>query len=111
MTGSHLCYPINDHRYFELRPLYDQSQERGRELDREVMRLKEELAEAELRHQKMYLQMFLKGQQAARIQAEDDLVSLGGELCLKMGVGERHCKGYKRTAMCKGVGESRGSRE
>lgn len=41
------------------------------------MRLKEELAEAELRHQKMYLQMFLKGQQAARIQAEDDLVSLG----------------------------------
>lgn len=60
-------------KYFELRPLYDQSQERVRELDRDVMRLKEELAEADLRHQKMYLQMFLKGQQAARIQAEDDL--------------------------------------
>lgn len=45
-----------------------------RELERDVMRLKEELTEAELRHQKMYLQMFLKGQQAARIQAEDDLV-------------------------------------
>lgn len=44
-------------------------------MDRDVMRLKEELAEADLRHQKMYLQMFLKGQQAARIQAEDDLVS------------------------------------
>ena len=47
-----------------------------RELERDVMRLKEELTEAELRHQKMYLQMFLKGQQAARIQAEDDLVSI-----------------------------------
>ncbi|XP_045138612.1 uncharacterized protein LOC123520449 isoform X5 [Portunus trituberculatus] len=64
-------------KYFELRPLYDQSQERVRELERDVMRLKEELTEAELRHQKMYLQMFLKGQQAARIQAEDDLD--GGE--------------------------------
>lgn len=70
----------HDYRYFELRPLYDQSQERVRELDRDVMRLKEELAEADLRHQKMYLQMFLKGQQAARIQAEDDLVSLVGKV-------------------------------
>ncbi|KAG0724113.1 hypothetical protein GWK47_041306 [Chionoecetes opilio] len=64
-------------KYFELRPVYDQSQERVRDLEREGARLKEEVTDAELRHQKMYLQMFLKGQQAARIQAEDDLD--GGE--------------------------------
>lgn len=58
-------------KYFELRPMYDRSQERIRELEREVTRLKDELTEAELRHQKMYLQMFLKGQQAAKLQADD----------------------------------------
>ncbi|XP_071534233.1 protein quick-to-court-like isoform X13 [Panulirus ornatus] len=60
-------------KYFELRPLYDRSQERIRELERDVMKLKDELADAELRHQKMYLQMFLKGQQAAKMQADDEL--------------------------------------
>ncbi|XP_047498486.1 protein quick-to-court-like [Penaeus chinensis] len=59
-------------RYFELRPMYDRSQEKIRELEREAAKLKEELTEAELRHQKMYLQMFLKGQQAAKLQADDD---------------------------------------
>lgn len=34
--------------------------------------LRQELGEAEMRHQKMYLQMFLKGQQAARLQADDE---------------------------------------
>ncbi|KAK7085643.1 hypothetical protein SK128_028098 [Halocaridina rubra] len=61
-------------KYFELRPLYDRSQEKTRELEREITKLKEELTEAELRHQKMYLQMFLKGQQAAKLQADSDLV-------------------------------------
>ncbi|XP_064102590.1 protein quick-to-court-like isoform X11 [Macrobrachium nipponense] len=59
-------------KYFELRPLYDRSQERIRELEREITKLKDELTEAELRHQKMYLQMFLKGQQAAKLQADDE---------------------------------------
>ncbi|XP_042223440.1 uncharacterized protein LOC121867523 isoform X2 [Homarus americanus] len=59
-------------KYFELRPMYDRSQERIRELERDVTRLKDELTEAELRHQKMYLQMFLKGQQAAKLQADDE---------------------------------------
>ncbi|XP_042894144.1 serine-rich adhesin for platelets-like isoform X2 [Penaeus japonicus] len=59
-------------KYFELRPMYDRSQEKIRELEREVTKLKDELTEAELRHQKMYLQMFLKGQQAAKLQADDD---------------------------------------
>ncbi|KAK8742557.1 hypothetical protein OTU49_001956 [Cherax quadricarinatus] len=58
-------------KYFELRPMYDRSQERVRELERDVTRLKDELSEAELRHQKMYLQMFLKGQQSAKLQADD----------------------------------------
>ncbi|XP_042894146.1 serine-rich adhesin for platelets-like isoform X4 [Penaeus japonicus] len=61
-------------KYFELRPMYDRSQEKIRELEREVTKLKDELTEAELRHQKMYLQMFLKGQQAAKLQADDDQV-------------------------------------
>lgn len=61
-------------RYFELRPMYDRSQEKIRELEREAAKLKDELTEAELRHQKMYLQMFLKGQQAAKLQADDDQV-------------------------------------
>ncbi|XP_069983236.1 protein quick-to-court isoform X3 [Penaeus vannamei] len=59
-------------KYFELRPMYDRSQEKIRELEREAAKLKDELTEAELRHQKMYLQMFLKGQQAAKLQADDD---------------------------------------
>ncbi|CAL4059788.1 unnamed protein product, partial [Meganyctiphanes norvegica] len=59
-------------KYFELRPQYDHSQEKIRELEREVGRVKEELAEAERRHQKMYLQMFIKGQQAARMQQDDE---------------------------------------
>ncbi|XP_068214582.1 protein quick-to-court isoform X3 [Palaemon carinicauda] len=59
-------------KYFELRPLYDRSQDKIRELEREMTKLKDELTEAELRHQKMYLQMFLKGQQAAKLQADDD---------------------------------------
>lgn len=57
--------------------MYDRSQERIRELERDVMKLKDELTDAELRHQKMYLQMFLKGQQAAKLQAEDELVCWG----------------------------------
>ncbi|KAK3895164.1 hypothetical protein Pcinc_001106, partial [Petrolisthes cinctipes] len=59
-------------KYFELRPQYTRSQERVRELEAEVSSLRQELGEAELRHQKMYLQMFLKGQQAARLQADDE---------------------------------------
>lgn len=55
--------------------MYDRSQEKIRELEREAAKLKDELTEAELRHQKMYLQMFLKGQQAAKLQADDDQVS------------------------------------
>lgn len=43
-----------------------------RELEAEVNNLRQELGEAEIRHQKMYLQMFLKGQQAARLQADDE---------------------------------------
>ena len=69
-------YGIYFFRYFELRPLYDRSQEKIRELESEVTKLKDELSESELRHQKMYLQMFLKGQQAAKLQAEDEQVRL-----------------------------------
>nr|XP_045586019.1 protein quick-to-court-like isoform X5 [Procambarus clarkii] len=72
-------------KYFELRPMYDRSQERIRELEREVTRLKDELTEAELRHQKMYLQMFLKGQQAAKLQADDQDGEDGSQSSLSSG--------------------------
>ncbi|KAB7499211.1 hypothetical protein Anas_04096 [Armadillidium nasatum] len=55
-------------KYFELRPLYDKAQEKCRYLERDVARLKDELRESEIRHQKIYLQMYLKGQQSAKLE-------------------------------------------
>lgn len=61
-------------RNFELRPLYDKAQEKCRHLERDVARLKDELRESEIRHQKIYLQMYLKGQQSAKLEENKVLI-------------------------------------
>ena len=60
-------------RYFELRPQLDRCQARIQQLEGELDRAKEDLTESERRHQSTYLQMFLKGQQAARLQHENEV--------------------------------------
>ena len=60
----------NVSRYFELRPQLERYQGRLTDLEAELERAKDELLESERRHQSTYLQMFLKGQQAARIETE-----------------------------------------
>ncbi|KAF2368974.1 Syntaphilin/Syntabulin [Trinorchestia longiramus] len=64
-------------RYFELRPQLDRCQARVQQLETELERAKDDLAESERRHQNTYLQMFLKGQQAARLQHESECTSSG----------------------------------
>jgi len=65
-------------RYFELRPQLDRFQSRIHQLETELERAKDDLTESERRHQSTYLQMFLKGQQAARLQHESE-VCLGSQ--------------------------------
>lgn len=60
-------------RYFELRPQLDRCQARIQQLEGELERAKDDLTESERRHQSTYLQMFLKGQQAARLQHESEV--------------------------------------
>ena len=66
-----MIYILN-FRYFELRPQHDRCIEKLKESEQTISTLKEEVVESERKHQKMYLQMYLKGQEAAKLEAADD---------------------------------------
>lgn len=67
-------------RYCEVRPSVDTAEARARELEAELEAVKAELAEQktllneqEERNKQMYLKMYAKGQEAARIEQADQV--------------------------------------
>lgn len=70
-------------RYCEMRPSLNTAETRVRELETELEALKSELAEQkalvseqEERNKQMYLKMYAKGQEAARIEQADQVKKL-----------------------------------
>lgn len=73
-------------RYCEIRPSLDTAELRVRELETELETLKSELMEQkallsdqEERNKQMYLKMFAKGQEAARIEQTDQVSLLNSQ--------------------------------
>lgn len=67
-------------RYCEVRPSMDAAETRTRELEAELEMIKKEFAdqkalldEQEERNKQMYLKMYAKGQEAARIEQADEV--------------------------------------
>lgn len=67
-------------RYCEMRPAMDIAESRARELEMELEAVKTELneqmtllSEQEERNKQMYLKMYAKGQEAARIEQADQV--------------------------------------
>lgn len=67
-------------RYCEVRPAVDMAEARARELEMELEAVKTELneqktllSEQEERNKQMYLKMYAKGQEAARIEQADQV--------------------------------------
>lgn len=67
-------------RYCEVRPSVDAAEARARELEAELEAVKTELAEQkallneqEERNKQMYLRMYTKGQEAARLEQADQV--------------------------------------
>lgn len=67
-------------RYCEMRPAMDTAETRARELETELEAVKTELneqktllSEQEERNKQMYLKMYAKGQEAARIEQADQV--------------------------------------
>lgn len=67
-------------RYCEMRPAMDIAESRARELEMELETVKTELneqktllSEQEERNKQMYLKMYAKGQEAARIEQADQV--------------------------------------
>ncbi|KAJ8681146.1 hypothetical protein QAD02_016933 [Eretmocerus hayati] len=82
-------------RYCETRPSLDAAEARTKELESELEKLREELAEQkalladqEERNKQMYLKMFTKGQEAARIQQNDQVVLDQAQSPAKVSVAE-----------------------
>lgn len=70
-------------RYCEVRPAMDVAEARARELETELEAVKIELneqktllSEQEERNKQMYLKMYTKGQEAARIEQTDEVCML-----------------------------------
>ncbi|XP_076766552.1 GRIP domain-containing protein quick-to-court isoform X2 [Xylocopa sonorina] len=68
-------------RYCEVRPSFDAAEARARELEAELEAVKAELSEQktllseqEERNKQMYLKMYAKGQEAARIEQADQII-------------------------------------
>ena len=86
-------------RYYETRPSLDAAQARAKELEAEVEALRTELAEQksllaalEERNKKMYLKMYSKGQEAARMEQADQ-ITVDTRNCSTVG----HCREYVLT--------------
>lgn len=69
-----------NNRYCEIRPTMDTAEARARELEVELEAVKTELieqktllSEQEERNKQMYLKMYAKGQEAARIEQADQV--------------------------------------
>ncbi|XP_043477131.1 COP1-interactive protein 1 isoform X2 [Leptopilina heterotoma] len=82
-------------RYCEIRPSLDTAEVRVRELETELETLKSELMEQkallsdqEERNKQMYLKMFAKGQEAARIEQTDQILEHAHETPPKVTVAE-----------------------
>lgn len=76
-------------RYCEVRPCLDVAEARARELEAELEAVKAELAEQttllseqEERNKQMYLKMYAKGQEAARLEQSDQVKYTLGDVFL-----------------------------
>lgn len=72
---SFLCY-----RYKELQPKYEELLNKNTELEKENVNLKETLDEQEERHKNVYLKLYMKGREAAKLEHEHQ-VDIRGRLC------------------------------
>ncbi|XP_024942829.1 mechanosensitive channel MscK isoform X4 [Cephus cinctus] len=84
-----------NNRYCEVRPAMDAAEARTRELESEVESLKTEISEQkkmldeqEERNKTMYLKMYAKGQEAARIEHADQILEQAHQAPSKVSVAE-----------------------
>ncbi|CAL7933780.1 unnamed protein product [Xylocopa violacea] len=82
-------------RYCEVRPSFDAAEARARELEAELEAVKAELSEQktllneqEERNKQMYLKMYAKGQEAARIEQADQIIQHTQQTSPKVTVAE-----------------------
>ncbi|XP_015430067.1 PREDICTED: uncharacterized protein LOC107186658 [Dufourea novaeangliae] len=82
-------------RYCEMRPNVDAAEARARELETELEAVKAELAEQktllseqEERNKHMYLKMYAKGQEAARIEQADQILEHAHQIPPKVSIAE-----------------------
>lgn len=67
---------IDGFRYDELLPKYEEAVSKSEDLNKENEELKNSLQEQEQRHRSMYLKMYMKGQEAAKLEHADRVSEL-----------------------------------
>ncbi|GFX76408.1 uncharacterized protein TNCV_5090481 [Trichonephila clavipes] len=73
-------------RYLELRPLFDKTQEKIHSIESQLIEVRKDIETQEDYHNQMYLKMYRKGQETARLEQADEALDFSPHLSKRVSV-------------------------
>ncbi|KAF8787033.1 protein quick-to-court-like [Argiope bruennichi] len=73
-------------RYLELRPLFDKAQEKIQSIESQLIEVRKDIETQEDYHNQMYLKMYRKGQETARLEQADEALDFSPHLSKRVSV-------------------------
>ncbi|GBM21598.1 hypothetical protein AVEN_172456-1 [Araneus ventricosus] len=73
-------------RYLELRPLFDKTQEKIQSIESQLVEVRKDIETQEDYHNQMYLKMYRKGQETARLEQADEALDFSPHLSKRISV-------------------------